>query len=376
MANPIDRDLIRSLFLNDVPLMDVRSPIEFSHGAFLNAINCPLMNDQERHKVGLRYKTSGQDAAIELGHQLVSGDIKQQRIARWRAFAEQHPDGYLYCFRGGLRSRTTQQWLTESGVDLPLVNGGYKAMRRVLLDELEQSITQSRLVILGGKTGTGKTWLLKELSHCVDLEGMAHHRGSSFGRFPDGQPSQIDFENRLSVTLMKYRNRGIGQFWLEDESHLIGSLSLPQSLQAKMKQSPLVMLEEDMSFRINVILKDYVIDLEQYYKNYYQSKGTFVTEEMDPFEKFAEYLLASLERVKKRLGGERYQKINQLMTQALEAHRSSGNIDLHRQWIESLLSDYYDPMYEYQLEKKQNRVVFRGNSHQILANQKKILDLD
>jgi len=373
MANPIDRDLIRSLFLNDVPLMDVRAPTEFAQGSFPNAINCPLMNDQERHEVGLRYKQNGQEAAIKLGHKLVSGDIKQQRIVQWQAFAEQHPDGYLYCFRGGLRSRTSQQWLKESGIELPLVNGGYKAMRRFLLDELEQSIAKSRFVILGGKTGTGKTWLLKELSHCVDLEGMANHRGSSFGRFPDGQPSQIDFENRLSITLMKYHHQGIETFWLEDESRLIGSLSIPQSLQAKMKQSALVMLEEEMPFRVNVILKDYVIDLEEYYRNFYQSKGVEVIE---AFDKFADYLLASLERVKKRLGNERYEKINLQMKRALNEHKQSGNVDLHRQWIQSLLSDYYDPMYEYQLEKKQNRVIFRGNSHQILANQKKILDLE
>ncbi len=384
MTNPIDRDLIRSLFLNDVPLLDVRAPLEFSQGAFPGAVNQPLMNDQERHEVGLRYKQAGQDAAIKLGNKLVSGKVKQQRIAHWQAFAKQHPDAYLYCFRGGLRSRTTQQWLKESGVDLSLVNGGYKAMRRVLLDELEQSVAESRFVILGGKTGTGKTWLLKQLSHAIDLEGLANHRGSSFGRFPDGQPSQINFENCLSITLMKHQARGIQQFWLEDESRLIGSLTLAPSLQKKMAQAPLVMLEEDLTYRINVILKDYVIDLENYYHNYYQPQtqaddpveqsGTF--ERSEPFEQFAEYLLASLERIQKRLGGELYQKINRLMLQALEKHRATHKVDLHRHWIELLLTCYYDPMYDYQLEKKQNRIIFSGNSHQILSNQKKILDMD
>jgi len=161
MANPIDRELIRSLFLRDMPLMDVRAPAEFSQGAFPCAVNLPLMDDQERHEVGICYKQQGQDAAIKLGNKLVSGDIKAQRIAQWQTFAKQHPDAFLYCFRGGLRSRTTQQWLLESGVDLPLVNGGYKAMRRFLIDELEQSIAESRFFILGGKTGTGKKDLQK-----------------------------------------------------------------------------------------------------------------------------------------------------------------------------------------------------------------------
>lgn len=381
MSNPIDRDLIRSLFLHDIPLMDVRAPVEFAQGAFPCAVNHPLMNDSERHDVGLRYKQQGQDAAIKLGNKLVSGEIKEQRIAQWQAFAREHPDGYLYCFRGGLRSRTTQQWLKESGVDLPLVNGGYKAMRRVLIDELEQSIADSRFIILAGKTGTGKTWLLKELSGAIDLEGFAHHRGSSFGRFPDGQPSQINFENSLAIALMKNRSRGLNQFWLEDEGRLIGSLSLPLSLQKKMKESPLVLLEEDLEYRISITLKDYVIDLERYYRNYtkqrdMQTSNDNTLESDAPFKQFSSYLLDSLARIKKRLGGERYQKIEQQMQDALQEQKNSGNIDLHRIWIESLLTSYYDPMYEYQLENKQQQFVFRGNSHQILANQKKILDLD
>lgn len=375
MSNPIDRDLIRSLFLNNVPLLDVRAPVEFSQGAFPNAINHPLMNDQERHDVGVCYKQKGQAAAIKLAHKLVSGDIKQHRLEHWQNFAKQHPDGYLYCFRGGLRSRTTQQWLQESGIDLPLVNGGYKAMRRVLLDELEESIADSRFVILAGKTGTGKTWLLKELSQAVDLEQLAHHRGSSFGRFPDGQPAQIDFENNLSILLMKYRSRAMSQFWLEDESRLIGSRVLPSSLQEKMQQAPLVMLEEELSYRISVTLKDYVIDLQTYYQNYYREQlGTDeVYDETAAFELFADYLLSSLDRIRKRLGGERHKNIRLLMTEALEEHKKTKNTAPHRSWIELLLTSYYDPMYEYQLENKQHRIIFRGNSHQILANQKALI---
>jgi len=374
MSTPIDTDLIRSLFLHDIPLMDVRAPVEFAQGAFPNAVNCPLMNDQERHEVGIRYKNNGQDAAIELGNKLVNGELKEQRIAQWQAFAKEHPDGYLYCFRGGLRSRTVQQWLQESGVDLPLVNGGYKAMRRVLLDELEHSIADSRFVLLGGRTGTGKTWLLKELNAAIDLEGFAHHRGSSFGRFPDGQPTQINFENNLSIALMKYRAGGVKQFWLEDEGRMIGRISLPQSLQQKMQKSNLVILEEDLQYRINITLKDYVIDLGDYYKTYHHVQSE--DQKDDTFKQFADYLLSSLERIQKRLGGDRFQIISQQMHAALEEHKSSGQIDLHRIWIESLLNQYYDPMYDYQLSKKPNKVVFRGNAHQILTNQKKSLDVD
>ncbi len=371
MSNPIDRDLIRSILMNDIPLMDVRAPVEFVQGAFPKAVNCPLMNDQERHEVGICYKRRGQDAAIKLGNKLVSGELKEQRIAQWQAFAKEHPDGYLYCFRGGLRSRTAQQWLKESGVNLPLVNGGYKAMRRVLLDELEQSIAESEFFILGGRTGTGKTWLLEELSGAIDLEGFAHHRGSSFGRFPDGQPSQIDFENYLSIILMQYRAQGVNQFWLEDEGRMIGSVTLPLSLQQKMQKSKLVILEEPLQYRINITLKDYVIDLEAYYQNYHRTQSGSPEHKSEEnttdqaFNAFAEYLLASLQRIQKRLGGERYQKIHQQLQEALNEHKASGEVESHRIWIESLLTQYYDPMYDYQLDKKLDRVVFRGDSSQI-----------
>jgi tRNA 2-selenouridine synthase len=371
MANPIDRALIRRLFLQDIPLLDVRAPLEFAQGSFPMAENQPLMTDQERHEVGLCYKNQGQEAAINLGHKLVSGETRQQRLQQWKQFAQQHPEAYLYCFRGGLRSRTVQQWLKQNGVDLPLVNGGYKAMRRVLIDELEESVENSELVILGGKTGTGKTWLLKELSPAIDLESLANHRGSSFGRFPDGQPSQIDFENKLSIQWMKLRERNIQQFWLEDESRLIGSLSIPQTLRQRMMQSPLVMLEEPLEFRISVILKDYVIDLLEFYNTYYSKLDD--ADDHVAFHYFSTYLLASLERVKKRLGGVRYEQIRKQMEAALRVQQQAGAVEEHRQWIESLLTGYYDPMYDYQLEKKQHRVIFRGNSHQIMANQKKIL---
>src|SRR5680860_47878 len=103
MTRRQDTDDYLSLFLNNTPLLDVRAPVEFDKGHLPGAINAPLMNDDERHLVGICYKEQGQSKAIELGHQLVQGDIKAQRLEAWKHFCTQHPDGYLYCFRGGLR---------------------------------------------------------------------------------------------------------------------------------------------------------------------------------------------------------------------------------------------------------------------------------
>ena len=150
MSTRPDTANFRELFLADAPMMDVRAPAEFVHGAFPTAHSLPLMSDEERAQVGICYKQQGQAAAIELGHQLVAGELRTERLARWCEFARSHPDGYLYCFRGGLRSRTVQQWLRDEGIEYPLVLGGYKAMRRFLLEELERSLAGADLVLISG----------------------------------------------------------------------------------------------------------------------------------------------------------------------------------------------------------------------------------
>ncbi|MGD8569338.1 MAG: tRNA 2-selenouridine(34) synthase MnmH, partial [Gammaproteobacteria bacterium] len=120
-------DNYRRLFLDDVPLVDVRAPAEYQQGAFPLARNLPLVNDEEREAIGIRYKEQGQEKAIELGYDLVKGDLKEQRVTNWTAFTREHPQGALYCFRGGMRSKISQQWIYDkTGVMYPRVIGGYK----------------------------------------------------------------------------------------------------------------------------------------------------------------------------------------------------------------------------------------------------------
>lgn len=118
-----------SLIREERPLIDVRAPVEFAQGALPGAVNLPLMIDDERHQVGIAYKKHGQAAAIELGERLVSGAVKQARIAAWQAYLAEYPNALIYCFRGGLRSQITQQWLEEAGISRPRLEGGWKAMR-------------------------------------------------------------------------------------------------------------------------------------------------------------------------------------------------------------------------------------------------------
>lgn len=291
---PIDITDYREIFLNDRPMMDTRAPVEFSKGAFPGVVNLPLMTDHERQRVGTCYKQQGQQAAIVLGHQLVSGAIKAERIQAWADFARAHPDGYLYCFRGGLRSQIVQQWLKdEAGIDYPRVGGGYKAMRTFLLDTLEGAVAECDFVLLGGMTGIGKTEVLNQLANGLDLEGHANHRGSSFGKRASGQPSNIDFENRLAVDILKKRERGIGGFVLEDENRMIGSCALPLPLYQGMQRFPMVWLEDGLEGRVERILRDYVIDLCAEFVAVHGEDG---------FARFSERLLESLNNIRKRLG--------------------------------------------------------------------------
>lgn len=348
-----------SLFLNDVPLMDVRAPIEFSKGSFPSAINAPLMNDEERHRVGICYKEKGQDKAIELGHQLVSGDLKAQRIEAWKRFTATNPQGYLFCFRGGLRSRLTQQWIKDSGIEFPLIQGGYKAMRRFLIDSLEALTASSEFVILSGRTGTGKTRVLNQLPNPVDLEGLANHRGSSFGRQVTPQPSQIDFENRLAVAMLKAHHHVGGSVYLEDESRLVGRCALPESLRNRMAAAPLMVLDQPIEERVRIIREDYV---DQMTADYVERDGTEAG-----WLNFRDYLLSALDRIRKRLGGERHSRLRQMMEDALDRQHRTGETGAHHEWIEALLQDYYDPMYDYQLSQKEGRIIVKGGPETIIG---------
>lgn len=346
----------RALFLSGAPLLDVRAPVEFAAGAFPGAVNIPLLADDERAQVGTTYKQQGQEAAIALGHRLVSGETRAARISAWTRFARQHPDGYVYCFRGGLRSQTVRQWMHDAGVAYPLVQGGYKAMRQFLLGELERQSRDANIGIVGGRTGSGKTRVIQALHHAVDLEALAHHRGSSFGRLPGGQPTQIDFENALAIALLRATAHDAGRLWLEDESRLIGRCAIPLNFRPRMEGAPIALVEEPLESRVQVVLEDYVINALPLYVDQHGDAG---------WMEFSTNLLSSLDRVQKRLGGLMHRQARALMEQALAA-QEKGDAEPHRAWIQLLLERYYDPMYDWQLTQKRGVILFRGPRTEVI----------
>ena len=318
----------------------------------------PLLTDEERHLIGIRYKNNGQDAAVALGQELIDGAPKQKRVAAWKSFVEQNPNGVLYCFRGGMRSKISQQWIAEeTGVIYPRIKGGYKALRNYLLDELEQACKEINPVILGGRTGSGKTIVLQRLHNMLDLEGLAWHRGSAFGRHATDQPTQINFENSLSIQLLRHRAAGNPQLVIEDEGKSIGSRHLPGPLYDRMCASPLVLLEVSIEERINNSVEEYVTAALREYQAIYG--------EQDGFGLWADYAADSLGRIKKRLGGSRYKTMSNKLQSAIHGLKNTGDATCHSDWIRDLLVDYYDPMYDYQIKNKLDRVVFRGNKEQV-----------
>ncbi len=342
------------LFQRDIPLLDLRSPVEFARGALPQSTNIPLLSDAQRREIGIAHRLHGGEAALALGHQLVNGAAKRRLVQRWRQFVENNPGARLYCARGGQRSRIARQWLREEGVDAPRVPGGFKALRHFLLSVLEQAAQRDMLVI-AGKTGCGKTRLLARLPGALDIEGAARHRGSAFGALPEAQPTQIDFENTLAVALLKLQCESAPELIVEDEGRSIGSLALPNLFFERMRRSPLALIEESLESRIEIILQDYVLSNLTAWQRHFPGRGERELEQS---------LLASLARIRRRLGGGHFSVAESLMRRAFAA-TDHTDFSPHRRWIGYLLENYYDPMYEYQLSHKQARVRLRGGREEV-----------
>ena len=347
----------KQLFLSDTPMIDVRAPIEFNKGAFPSSINAPLMNDNEREAVGTCYKKHGSDAAVELGHQLVFGDVKVQRLQQWQNFTNLHHDGIFYCFRGGLRSRITQQWLNDIGIDRPYVEGGYKAMRTYLLGQLHQRAKEGNFLVLSGKTGSGKTEVINEWPHSIDLEGLANHRGSAFGKTFVAQPAQISFENAWSVAWLKRINVNDSPVLIEDESRLIGRVVIfPEYLTAT-KSASNILLEAPFEERIARIRRDYFMNTFEHYQKIHPDTSHDLLEA---------FIRNAVLRIKKRLGGARFTLINTTLDSAIGALKSQNLWFGFDDIINVLLTEYYDPTYEYQYQQKNEKTIFKGSHEEVI----------
>ena len=293
-------------------VLDVRSPGEYAQGHIPDAHRFPLFSDEERAQVGTLYKQQGKEEAMLLGLKLV-GPKMERFVREARKLAPQRRLA-VHCWRGGQRSRSMAWLFRQAGFEVATLNGGYKKYRRYVLDGFQEIQLDMRVV--GGRTGSGKTKILKELSllgeQIIDLEGLAHHKGSAFGSIGEiAQPTVEQFENDLFQALSALDPQR--QVWIENESRSIGRVYIPAPFWEKMRASTLFNVQIPETARIDNLLQDYVLT--------------------DKSELEAAFL-----RIDKKLGG-------QHLKAALEALRAddfatAARIALH----------YYDKTYQHGLE--------------------------
>lgn len=334
-------------------MIDVRSPGEHWAGSAPGSICLPILDDNQRAEVGLCYKVKGRESAIKFGHQLVSGEDKSKKIKAWLEAIKNSNPAAVYCARGGLRSKISQQWMAESGIELPRVSGGYKAFRRYLLAALEERTKKFNFVAVAGRTGVGKSEFLRKLSglNILDLELLANHRGSAFGGEITPQPRQVNFENELASQLIRSAPQQI--VLVEDESALIGTCVVPPILFEKIKDSPVVILEASVEERVARTIRDYIVArLEQYRAN---------TDPETAFLNLKEYLIESLKKIQRRLGATRAAEVLIEIEQALAHQEKTGSPEQHEGWVRRLLVEYYDPQYEYGRSRRRGQVIATGD---------------
>ena len=274
-------------------LLDVRSPSEFAHAHISGAISFPLFSDEERKVVGTAYKQQSREKAVKIGltyfgpkmakmveeveaiiTTLTAAETSKKSIEPTKHTVQKI---VVHCWRGGMRS-TAIAWLLDLyGFNIYTIIGGYKTYRNWVLAQFEK---QYNFKVIGGYTGSGKTELLTALQQAgeaiIDLEGLAHHKGSAFGSLGEpNQPSQEMFENMIAAALQANSNASI---WLEDESQRIGHVNMPASLYRSKQLAPIYFIDIPFEERLQYIITGY-----------------------GKFEK--DKLVAAILRIKKRLGG-------------------------------------------------------------------------
>tara|TARA_Y100001968_G_scaffold224961_1_gene207716 strand:+ start:100 stop:1230 length:1131 start_codon:yes stop_codon:yes gene_type:complete len=250
------------------PMIDLRTPKEYHQGHWPGATNLPLFNDEERAKIGKTYKKEGQEKAICLGLKIISPklatlirevrEIKEQKDHE----CNQTNPSYLkfYCWRGGMRSASVA-WLSNMLELKPvLLLGGYKSYRNWALQQFKKKWP---IKLIGGQTGSGKTDLLlllrKQGFSILDLEGLANHRGSSFGSLGlPSQPSTEQYENKIVEILEEFNNNNNNkEIFVEAESANLGHCRIPFELFKQMKIAPMIEITRTKEERINKLVEVY-----------------------------------------------------------------------------------------------------------------------
>ena len=288
-------------------LIDVRTAQEYEKGSIPDAFNYPLFDNLERAEIGVIYRKIGKNAAVVKGleffepriQQFLSSltDLKSKRLV-------------VFCARGGMRSASVVRLLQYQGFQAAQLQGGYKSYRSYVLRQLRKPVPP--LIVLHGRTGVGKTLLLKKLPDHLDLEEFAGHRSSLFGAINKMPQTQKNFEALLAKKIIELPNTR--PVFIEGESRKVGKVFIPQSLAEAMKYGTLVLLQASFDTRIRRIVEEYKICDEQ----------TFLQ---------TDSILQSMQKV---LGKKKAEQLRQWLRKG-----EFENI------VHVLLEEYYDPRYQH-----------------------------
>ncbi len=321
-----------SIFLENAkttPVIDVRSPGEYAEGHIPGTFNLPLFDNDERSIIGTLYKNSGKEAAVLEGLG-IAGKKLQNFVKQARRIAPERKI-LVHCWRGGMRSESMAWLLSTAGFDVCLLQGGYKAWRKFIRDSWEK---ECRLIVLSGKTGSGKTEILRAIEamgqQVLDLEKHANHKGSAFGAIGESpQPTNEQFENNLCDSWLKLDFTK--PVWVEDESRFIGKVNIPERLYNLKQRSFSICIEMPVELRVERLIADYT----RYPK---------------------ELLLHSLNNLSRRLGGDKVK----IAADAIENGDFATAI--------GIVLTYYDKTYTYDLEKKEGAEILMLNTQTSDAN--------
>lgn len=301
-----------------IPVIDVRSEQEYLQGHVPGAINVPLFNNEERAMVGILYKNSGRESAVLKGLDIV-GPKLVNFIKRLNKITNEKKV-LVHCWRGGMRSENMAWLFHVAGYNVYVMQGGYKAYRHFIRNELAKPVP---IIILGGLTGSGKTDLIHQLgkigAQVLDLERLACHKGSVFGGFkqPD-QPTNEQFENNIFAVWEKLDH--VKRVWIEDESRMIGNVNIPEPLFEQMSRAAMIMIVNNQEQRICRLVDEYSI-----------------IEEAD--------LRIALLKISEKLGGANTQK-------AIAALKVGDY-----QTVAALALSYYDKAYLHAVKKRKNQEI-------------------
>jgi tRNA 2-selenouridine synthase len=306
-------------------VLDVRTPAEYQRGHIPGAVNLPLFTNEERSVIGTLYKQQGREPAVLKGLEFV-GPRMRAIVESVRTLAAGKPV-MVHCWRGGMRSNSVAWLLQTAEMQVDVLHGGYKAFRQFVLGIFEQKFP---FIVLSGATGTGKTAILQSLKQAgeqvVDLEGLAHHKGSAFGHLGEAnQPTQQQFENELALQLLQLNRHQL--IWLEDESRYIGSCCLPEAFWRQKTAAPILLLNMPRELRVQRLMGDY---------------AHFSMDD----------LRDATQRLTERLGGANTKHALSLLEQ--------NNLPA---FTDFLLQHYYDKLYQYGLEKRSAPQIFELPTH-------------